>query len=108
MLIDLAIEGVRYNVLPVNDDSLTPDELARELGLQSSLTILRRIRAGALDAEKVGRGYRITRAEAERLKRRLRHKKSSPSYREKSVERSSRIRARFAPLPGLPGSGSSS
>jgi excisionase family DNA binding protein len=91
----------------MNADYLTPDEVARELSLQTSTTVLRRIRAGALEAEKVGRGYRIPRSEVERLKRRLRHKRSSPSYREKSAERSTRVRERFAPIPGLPGGESS-
>lgn len=95
-------------VLPVNADPdfLTPDELASELGLTSSTTILRRIRVGDLRAEKVGRGYRIARLDAERLKRRVASKRSSPSFRPSSAERRAAIRERFAPVAGLRGSDS--
>jgi excisionase family DNA binding protein len=90
------------------DNYLTPNEVARELGLQSAETIYRRLRSGALRSEVIGNRHRIPRSEVERLKRRLQHKRSSPSYREKSADRAARIRERFAPLPGLPGGGSSS
>jgi excisionase family DNA binding protein len=87
-------------------DYLTTDEAARELGLQTSQTILRRIRAGALEAELVGRSYRVPRSEIERLKRRLQHKRSSPTYRETTAERRAAIRERFV-VAGVSGGSSS-
>jgi excisionase family DNA binding protein len=77
------------------EDTVTTGEAAKILGLQTTETLLRRIRAGSLPAEKVGKAYRIRRSEVEHLKRRLQHKRSSPSHVERRVELA---RDRFRPV----------
>ena len=52
--------------MTLNDDFYTAEELATKLKL-NVMTIYRYIKAGKLKAHKIGKEYRITRAEFERF-----------------------------------------